>query len=234
MLMLAAAARSTGGAPAVDARQTGQPVRFKRPDALTIRETTRGILADPRFAPRKTFMQWLFEKLSSWRVPRPDMDEGWVRVLLWIIVAWCVVALVAILGHLVWTLATLWRSRVPRSGLHTQRFRPDAGRSLSSVDLRSEMLRLAQRGAFREAIGLMTVGLLRRLDDAGVLRFHESKTNGDYVFEYPWQRPGRDDFRRFVLSVDGVIYGGAPCGEETYGQLLTLQEEIVGHARRRS
>ncbi|NQT21508.1 MAG: hypothetical protein HQ592_17520, partial [Planctomycetes bacterium] len=111
-------------------------------------------------------------------------------VIFWIVFAWCVIALLAILGHAVWTVVVMVRAR----GLSSYPDISPAGRARarpgSYDELIKQMRELAGRAAYREAIGLMMVALLRWLERADVLRFHQSKTNGDYVREYPQQGPG--------------------------------------------
>jgi hypothetical protein len=91
---------------------------------------------------------------------------------------------------------------------------------------------LADHNLFRQAISVMMLVLLRGLDRAGTLRFHRSKTNGDYVGEYPAGVPGRDEFRRFSLSFDVLVYGCAPCEQETYQRMRSLFEQVRDDARK--
>ena len=43
---------------------------FERSGADTIRTEVRSILSEPRFAPRRTFMQWLADKLRTSTCPK--------------------------------------------------------------------------------------------------------------------------------------------------------------------
>ena len=85
---------------------------------------------------------------------------------------------------------------------------------------------LAEKGAFFEAISVMMVALIRLLDSIGVVRFHESKTNGDYVREYPSGLTSRNEFRQFVLIFEQIVYGRFHCDHQTYGQMNFLMEQI--------
>ncbi|NQT20660.1 MAG: DUF4129 domain-containing protein, partial [Planctomycetes bacterium] len=82
-------------------------------------------------------------------------------------------------------------------------------------------------------IGLMMVALLRWLERADVLRFHQSKTNGDYVREYPQQGPGGGDFRKFALDFDAAVYGGALCDRRSYEHMNIIFERIISDVRKR-
>lgn len=209
--------------------RTGPP--DDRPASERIQTVVGEILSDPRFAPRRSFWQWLGEKLSAWEFPDLARRSGWLSVLVWILGIWCVLALVAILVHLIWTLVQFMPRRSAGSRTRNGRLRPKSVKPPSYEELRSRMVGLAERGAFREAVREMMVGLVRWLDDAGVLRFHRSKTNGDYVREYHGQRGGHEQFRRFALAFDALIYGGSSCGCTDYGKMLSAFEQIQHHVR---
>jgi hypothetical protein len=208
-----------------DRAWSAERVRFSRPDAPAIRQQVRDILADPRYAPRTSFSQWLSEKLRSFEGPDVHLG-GFGRFLYWFIVVWMVLALFAILGHLAWTLWTLLGGfRGGRALTPSPVTGPDLP-DLSRADLLGLMSELAARGSFREAIGAMVTALVRQLDESRILRFHESKTNGDYVREYPAERPGRGVFRQFVLASDRAVYGLGACDVETYEAMRSLFERV--------
>jgi hypothetical protein len=239
-LVVCAAARAPAcradplAAPAAAPADASPPPVAARAEAPVIKDTARRILDEPRFAPRWSFWEWLAEKLGDWSWPEVNLRwaPGWGSVLLWALVIWCVLTLVAILAHFAWTVVTLLRGRRGGDGRakgHLPRFAYLAARSAEELDaLRA---RLAAEGAFREAIGVMMVALLKRLDAGRVVRFHESKTNGDYVREFTPGRGGRDPFCAFVRAFDGTIYRGAPCGRETYDRFSGLFEACVAHVR---
>ena len=220
-----------GGAGAQTAGRT-ELSSFERPDAETVRTKVADILADPRFAPTKSLMQRLLEKLSSWKGPNFHMPKGLGRVLLWVFVVWAVLTLVAILAHLVWTLVTVFGGGRHGGKLGWGRARTGRQAELAYDDLCRRMRDLAERGMFRQAIAAMMLALLRWLDRAEIVRFHHSKTNGDYVGEYPVGSPGRKAFAHFSLAFDGVVYGAAPCGPDTYREMQSLFERVQHHARK--
>ena len=211
------------------AAQAAEPRPFRRPEADAIRLEVRNILSDPRYAPRRSFREWLFEKLSN--LEKPDVQLGGFRTFLfWFFLVWLILALLAILGHLAWTLLTLWRGLSGtgrQSRLSISARSREETRALCYSDLLSLTSELARQGAFRDAIGVMIVALLRRLDEWAVVRFHESKTSGDYVREYPVDRRGRGVFRQFVLAADQAVYGTKPCRAETYSEMKTLFERTL-------
>jgi len=216
------------------ANERGDDAHFDRPEATAIRAEARSILSDPRYAPRRSITQWLLEKLSDWKPP----DMQWLGelspIVLWVVVIWCVLALLAILAHTIWTFATMFRGARRSSDLDVSLAGGRGRGALSYRELHGLMVSLAERGAFREAIGVMMVALVRWLENAGVLRFHHSKTNGDYVREYPSHLRSREDFSQFVAAFDSLIYSGASCGREVFRRMNAMFERTIDHARERS
>ncbi len=230
--LLASVVCSLASPEAAAARERAGGARFKRPDARTVHAETKDILSHPRFAPRRSplhaFWQWLREKLSRLRLKLPDLGLGPTasRIVWWIIIIWCVLTLAAIVAHFVWTGAILFR----RPGAELKQPRFERLRDRSFKELSAMMRELAAQGEYREAIGVMMVALLRWLDDADIFRFHRSKTNGDYVLEYPKERAGRGEFNRFAVAFDGAVYGGAECDRREYERMNDMFERVMTHA----
>jgi hypothetical protein len=206
--------------------------QYERPDAETVKMHTHQILSDIRFSPRKTFWQWLIEKLSNWKGPRLGLGTGWTQVILWVFIFWCILTLAAILIHLIWTILILIPSRAGSS-----RVRMHLGsESLGSKSF-EELLKIAQelagKRAFREAVGILMLALLRWLDSGSLIRFHESKTNGDYIREYPTTHPSCKDFKKFVIAFERTIYGGLQVDGQVYRQMNFLLEHICNHVNQR-
>lgn len=219
-------ARAPGEAP-FDSGPRRDPAQWTsgRADDATIRQETQRVVSQPRFAARWSLWEWLGKRLS--RLLRFVEPAGtWGKVVFWIVAAWCVLALLAILGHLVWTVVTLVRGkRAGHGGPAGIAIHPEL-RGLSYTALWARMQQLAQDGRFRDAIGVMMAALLRWLEQASALRFHESKTNGDYVREFSAGQTGREDFRRFVNAFDLAVYGGQPCEEASFRIMKRLFERV--------
>jgi hypothetical protein len=204
---------------------------YVRPDPAAVHSELQDILSDSRFAPRQTLWQWLSKKLMNWQPPDMNLPSWLARALVWALLIWCILALLAILAHLVWTLGILFGwGAYPGGGSTTGRTLAERLRHRSLEDLSTMMQELAERGEYREALGVMMIALLRWLDRAGAVRFHESKTNGEYVMEYSPDRRERDDFNRFVISFEGTIYGGRDCEAERYLSMCNLFERIRANA----
>jgi hypothetical protein len=199
--------------------------QFERADVDTIRMHTRQILSEPDLAPRKTFWQWLTEKFSKWDKPDLRVGSGWSKLIWSIFVVWAILTLVAILIHALWTVRVL----IWPGGPHDNATVAPGSESvkITSFEELYEMARtLAEKEAFCEAISVMMVAMLRLLDSIGIVRFHESKTNGDYIREYPPSLISRNEFKKFVLTFEQVVYGRFNCDRQTYWQMNSLMEHI--------
>ncbi|MHC4518814.1 MAG: DUF4129 domain-containing protein [Planctomycetota bacterium] len=199
---------------------------YRRAEAETIRGLTNEIVSSPEFTPRKTFGQWLNEKLRKWDGPHLGLSSGVGRVVFSVFTIWCVLALLAILAHLGWT---IWLGARP-SG--TQRGAVAGGggpgREIASAEeLWGRSEELAGSGAYREAMGVLLLALLRQLETRNVVSFHNSKTNGEYVAEYPGDVPGRRAFGEFVGAFERSIYGGLPVARKTYEGMTSAAERIT-------
>lgn len=199
--------------------------QFDRVDVETIKMHTHQILSEPTFLPRKTFWQWLSEKFSKWKGPKFDLGPGWKTFILSVLTIWCVLTLIAILIHFIWSIGLLIRSDT--NSLRAKRASSSGSVKLTSFEeLYKITQELAQKKAFREAISIMIVALLRWLDFRGIVHFHESKTNGDYVREYPSGYAGHDEFKTFVVMFEQTIYGGPYSNEKTYWKMNSLMKHI--------
>ena len=198
---------------------------YEKPEAKTVKNLTRDILSQQRFSPKKTFWQWLSEKLSNIKGPDWNIPLGLKTFIIYVGLTWCVLTLIAILIHLIWTLFVLLHpsSVFTRSKIQHQQ---QSMLQKSYEELLAASGEMAHKGAFREAIEYLMVALLRWLEDKRILRLHESKTNGDYLREYPCAGTGQEDFRNFVMDFDYAIYGSSPAPEKTYDRMNKLMENI--------
>ncbi len=217
------------GSAAAGPRARIAPVRsapqdYARADAETIRTHVQEILSDPRYAPHKTFWQWLGEKLSRWGGPQlpPDLK----KFIGWVVIIWCILTLLAIFAHLVWTIWLLVRPQRDSPGAELSPG-SESYENASFEQLWERSAELARSGAFRAAIGVLLVALLRRLDALKVLHFHKSKTNGEYIREYPSQRAGRREFMQFVATFERDIYGGSDVAGPNYATMTTLAKQVL-------
>gem|GEM_PF-3209218 len=217
---------AAGSAPTTPADQ------FERPDTATIRNTTRNILESPAFSPHKSFRQWLMEKLILGLPRNIDRFSGVGQVIFWILLVWCILTLIAILTHFIWTIVMMVKGRsgpIP-PGKRRPHFMSE--QNLTYPQLLDKTNRSARQGAYRQALGLMMLALLRRLEAAGILHYHQSKTNGDYLREYQTDQPQINNFKRFVQDFEGLVYGGGYCEYSHYQRLRVLFEQIGRHVEK--
>ncbi len=208
--------------------QENRPIEsqgYERPEAETIEKVTHEIATDPKFLPQKTFMQWLSDKLASWDRPDLNISEGVGRIIYWIIVIWCIGALIAILAHLIWTISLAVRPGRTQPGTTNVIKALEAITSPEQLWARSR--ELAGTGQFREAMGALLLALLRQLEQQRIVRFHRSKTNGEYVTEYRRDLAGHGDFSDFVRTFERIIYGGLPVARQTYESMTKVAERII-------
>jgi hypothetical protein len=203
------------------------PADYARADAETIRSHLEDILSDPRFAAHKTLWEWLREKLRRWGVP--DLSPEWANFIAWAVAAWCLLSLLAILGDLGWTIWLLLRPE-KRTSIAEVPGGSERYENASFEQLWERSAGLARAGEFRAAIGVLLVALLRRLDTLKVLHFHKSKTNGEYVREYPGERAGRREFVQFITAFERSIYGGSEVAGPAYNTMSTLAQQVLRDA----
>ena len=205
-----------------------KPAAYKRPDSQTIRAETHRILSDRRFAPRWSFGEWLRSKIGDWRIPY--LGSGFARVLGWALLILCALVILAVLALVAWAILTAWRGRAGKPARGAEPSHADVVRDASFDKLLEMMRRAAASGDYSKAASLAMLALLRWLSDRKIVHLHDSKTNGDYVREYPVELYSRDLFHRFVLAFDATVYGHRACGQQDYQTLSTLFHQIRSDA----
>lgn len=80
----------------------------------------------------------------------------------------------------------------------------------------AEADRLAAGGRHVEAVQAAFRGLLLDLDHGRLLRFHPSKTPGEYLAEQTLSAPQRDRLRQLVRALYGFVFARQPCGAAEY------------------
>lgn len=128
---------------------SAEPAQYDRADAETIRSETQDILNDPRYTPKKSFRQWLLEKFFGWEGPDIDFGgSGWLSAIFWVFTTLCVLTLLAILAHFIWTVFTLLRGSGGKKGINLRQTRFGHLAQRSYEDLCRQMDDLALRGLF--------------------------------------------------------------------------------------
>ncbi len=212
-----------GGAP---------PARpYDRADAESVRRTAREILQSKEFAQprdqRNLLAEWL-AKMTDWDW---SGNGEWAEVVYTILLIVAAAAIALIVLHLVWSIVTHYRSGGRGAGDDSAVPHFQAMCLKPYNELVAMMARHRDAGRFREAIGLMMAAMLRWLGDAKVVHVDESKTNGDYVREYPPARAGREPFQTFSLAFDRRIYADRTCRDADYQHMISLFEATQNDVR---
>ncbi len=176
------------------------------------------------FAAWRGLIRWIdsiFEAIVS---PLRHLP-GWV---MWLIVAWLILALLAILAHLIYT---LWRV------LGGESFAADAGRprhgrlgellGIRELDFNAvyaEAGRLLKAGDWLAAVKYLYVAAILWLDRQGCIAFRSSKTNRDYLGELGGRERLQAPFRRLTEGFEAIVYGGQPAtGVATEDMARTIE-----------
>jgi hypothetical protein len=134
---------------------------------------------------------------------------GWARPLL---TGALIVVLGLIVAHLVYSLRGLMRE---------QRSRPDRPeRKLLRLDPRAVRARAedaVRSGDYDEAVRLLYLAVLLRLDRIGLLTHDPARTNWENLDAFTRADvPARDAMRQLTLAVDACVYGGRSASEQTW------------------
>lgn len=220
------AAGSAGG----ETTSPSSPGEYDRPDKDTIHSEVKDILSQPRFNPQKTigqrFREWLSSLYRGWN---PMLGLG--TVASWFILIFGGLTLLAILAHLIWTIVIMFGGRSGSKGLSWLRSGGEPADAETYDKLYARMRELSKDGKYREAVGVMMLALVRWLDSVGAVSYHQSKTSGDYVREFPSAFPGRGNFRDFTISFDSIAYGGRPCSQDEYEAMSSSFEQVQADAK---
>jgi hypothetical protein len=151
--------------------------------------------------------------------------------LYWTIVTWMVLTLVAILGHLIYTLVTLVRgtSRAPRTVEGRNKI---TGELLGIQDLDfdkvyAEARRLLSAGEWTTATRYFYVAAIVWLDRQGSIVFKRSKTNCDYIAELARRGSSEAPFRRLTELFEPIVYGGRQPTNTNMSDISTTVESLL-------
>lgn len=177
---------------------------FERPDTEVIRAHMEDLLADDYYQPRKSFLQHLRDFFFGRDLSLPSPGPGLGRFLFWAFLIWCCVTLIAILIHFIWSVIKMADFGKPvRRSAGAAAAAPEK----SEAELKVLAREMAQAGNYYLAVTFLMLATLKRLDAKGLLRFHASKTNGDYLQDFPRETAGYPDFKTYVDIFEKSIYG---------------------------
>ena len=143
--------------------------------------------------------------ISQMRAANPEAYRIFVAAL--------IAVLLAILLHALWVfIRTLRGAAEPRDVAHPERVaeRPDAAWHLRTAD------GLAAEGRCREALQHAFVSVALRLDEAGRVAYHPSRTPAEIAREARVGPAEGARLQAMVQSLYAAVFGGAPCGPNEY------------------
>ena len=172
--------------------------------------------ADPLAFVRQ-WWQLLVDALARLSLEHPMASRGLVAAL--------VVLLVVVLVHGGWIIVgTLRRASAGESA-------PSPVRTVEAHDAawhRREAMRLSREGRFTEALLEEFWALVGDLESQGLVRFHPSKTPGEYVVD---PRLGTDDRARLAALVErlyALVFAGRGCDADDVLVWRTIAAEGWG------
>jgi hypothetical protein len=124
------------------------------------------------------------------------------------VVVYCLVfVMLAIVTHAAWTFFRTVQSADALPDVARRGFTPR-----DQAWYHREAERLAAAGRFAEAIQADFLALVLALDARNLLRFHPSKTPGEYAREFGLAPGAREEFRDLVRRLYRYAYARSPCG----------------------
>jgi hypothetical protein len=191
-----------------------------QPSDEEIRGGLREVFARPEFTSggrRNWLLDWFLEALRWLGSLRQDNP-----MLYWILVVALSGLLLAILGHIVWTVRRAFGpGPEARAALEAA-----AERQQRSRAYRDEADRAAARRDFTEAVRYLFLSLVYRFDEQGRVGFQRAATNREYLTFFDDGRL-RSDLGVFVDTLDLNWYGERPTEESCYRDCLQVYETMT-------
>jgi len=145
----------------------------------------------------------LWRQTLNWLGNLQQSNPAAFRALFWVLVA----ALALILAHAAFT---AWRTMRWATGPSSES--ADARLQLrDSAWFAEETRRLAQAGRYAEAMQTDFIRLILELDARRLIRFHPSKTPGEFAREVP-AGPARERMQALVVTLYRYAFAREPCG----------------------
>ena len=177
--------------------------------------------ADPYIFWRK-FLRSIGDFFSRWHVP------PWV---VWTIVTWLLLTLVAILAHLIYTLWKITGAGPGSSPTNDSAFNhPQELLGIRDLDFDAIYARtghLLTAGDWLGAIKYLYVAAILWLDRKGLIAFRSSKTNLDYIRELKARTRVQDMFRQLTFCFEPIVYGGQTATKSTANDMAGTVRRII-------
>lgn len=194
-----------------------------------MRETVGRILASREFAPRAAQQRSWWRRFADWLAQRMDGVRSWLGNLstgwFWALLIWLLLALLAILAHLIYTIVKLFGGGAAGGRAGDRRLASTARLTTRELGFEAAFASAQERfraGDWSAAIRNLYVAAILWLDRRGVIRYEESKTNRDYVLELAADPRRQSRFRALTDRFELTVYGGRPADARVCGEMLEL------------
>jgi hypothetical protein len=196
--------------------------------ADSLRRVLDSVFAQPQYrwarpSPFAILGRW-WRALLEW-LQGLEATQPW---LYWFLFFAMLAVLAAILLHAV---IVMGRTLKAAHRLSEQAAVPVA-RARGAAWYRAEAVRLAAAGRYPEAMQHDFLGLVLELDQRRVLRYHPSKTPGEYSHELKLSEPDRGAFRALVQALYRFAFARIPCGPadfERWHQQASTERYATAH-----
>lgn len=98
--------------------------------------------------------------------------------------------------------------------------------NIEELDIHTLLRQTLAEGNFRLAVRMYFLGLLKKLNEGGVIVWKKDKTNRDYLTELFSKDYFFDDIRKLTLAYELVWYGEHVLSKESYEKLFAEFETI--------
>lgn len=140
-----------------------------------------------------------------------------------------VMAYVCIIGVIIFILYAAAKNIKPGSPRRTITEAADTSahvENIEDLDVNSLLHKTIAEGNFRLALRLYFLGLLKELNQQGVIVWKKDKTNHDYLSELSGKDFYYDEVRKLTLAYEQVWYGEHRLTTELYQQLFAEFENL--------
>jgi hypothetical protein len=189
-----------------------------------VHDTVAAIVAQPAYRVERRSLLMRLIRLVAEEVGRLlDAVRGSLDAR--VVIALAAVAIVVVVAIRI----AIDRRAAARRARRPGRTRTDGGRRDAWADARAS----ADAGRYVDASHALYVAVLDALTTAGAVRYHRSKTAGDYAREL--RRAGSQlasDFRAFGRGFEHVVFGQTAASRDDYERLASLGERILAALHR--
>jgi Domain of unknown function (DUF4129) len=144
-------------------------------------------------------------------------------VLFWMLLIGCLVLLVLLVVHIVWTVRRVWFA----ADRHSSHDPNAAQRQQMSLQFRAEADQRAAAGEFTEAIRCLFLSLVYRFDESGRVNFQQAYTNREYLALFADRPPVQQQLGVFVDILDDFWYAQRPTDQARLARCLELYQSLT-------